>query len=292
MRDASVQGRPGGYPFEKAPLPRAPGPALRNSPPAGLRQSSLVSGPGTRVKTLQIFRKGIPQACLQAAAAHHTNYATPHVVVCFLDAQLKVKGRPPSLPSILQIRSDAHCNRSGPGWVIRARSCAHKPRSPKRGRVNRARRGRPCTKPAKAQHLIGQVWLLVRDASEQGRPGGYPFEKAPLPHAPGPALRNSPLRGSDSPRLFPVRARGSKRSKFFERVSPRPAFKLQLRTTQTTLGCLDAQLKVKGRPPSLPVILQISPDAHRNQSGPGWVIRARSCAHKPRSPKRGRENRA
>src|SRR5690606_10408858 len=111
---------------KKLRCPAHPDRRCGTRPLRGLKQSSLVSGPGTRVKTLQIFRKGIPQACLQAAAAHHTNYATPHVVDCFLDAQLKVKGRPPSLPSILQIRSNAHCNQSGPGWVIRARSCAHK----------------------------------------------------------------------------------------------------------------------------------------------------------------------
>src|SRR5690606_30839703 len=131
-------GQTWGIPFRKSSAAPRTWTGAAELAPAGLRQSSLVSGPGTRVKTLQIFRKGIPQACLQAAAAHHTNYATPHVVVCFLDAQLKVKGRPPSLPSILQIRPEPHCNRSGPGWVIRARSCAHKPRSPKRGRVNRA----------------------------------------------------------------------------------------------------------------------------------------------------------
>src|SRR5690606_36490089 len=83
----------------------------------------------------------------------------------------------------------------------------------------------------------------MRDASVQGRPGGYPFEKAPLPHAPGPALRNSPLRGSDSPRLFPVRARGSRRSKGFERLSPSPAFRLQLNVQNDFLR---VQLNVYG----------------------------------------------
>src|SRR5690606_24972225 len=101
------------------------------------------------------------------------------------------------------------------------------------------------------------------------------------------AAELAPCGGSDSPRLFPVRARGSRRSKFFERVSPRPAFELQLRTTQVQVF-LDAQLEAKCRPPSPPSILQIRPEPHCNQAGPGWVIRARSCAHKPRSPKRGR----
>src|SRR5690606_37469680 len=70
------------------------------------------------------------------------------------------------------------------------------------------------------------------------------FETVPLPHAPGPALRNSPLRGSDSPRLFPVRARGSRRSKGFERLSPSPAFELQLSLKEFIL---DVSLKFGSR---------------------------------------------
>src|SRR5690606_26924888 len=94
----------------------------------------------------------------------------------------------------------------------------------------------------------------VPDALVQGTLGELPFEKTPLAHA------------------------------CMQCIGARQAWKLRLRTTQFFL---DVSLRVKGRPPSLPVIHQIRPELHCNQSGPGWVIRARSCAHKPRSPKRG-----
>src|SRR5690606_4156608 len=67
-------GQTWGIPFRKSSAAPRTRTGAAELAPAGLRQSSLVSGPGTRVKTLQIFRKGIPQACLQAAAAHHTQY--------------------------------------------------------------------------------------------------------------------------------------------------------------------------------------------------------------------------
>src|SRR5690606_19213972 len=68
--DASVSGRPGDTLSKKLRCPAHPDRRCGTRPLRGLRQSSLVSGPGTRVKTLQIFRKGIPQLCLQVAAAH------------------------------------------------------------------------------------------------------------------------------------------------------------------------------------------------------------------------------
>src|SRR5690606_21817588 len=80
-----------------------------------------------------------------------------------------------------------------------------------------------------------------------GQTWGIPFRKSSAaPRTRTGAAELAPCGGSDSPRLFPVRARGSRRSKFFERVSPRPAFKLQLRTTQTGCCCLFSRRTAEG----------------------------------------------
>src|SRR5690606_21393157 len=126
-------GQTWGIPFRKSSAAPRTRTGAAELAPAGLRQSSLVPGPGTRVKTLQIFRKGIPQACLQAAAAYHTNYAT----CCFLLSRRAAESRRPptftprdppdqvrhSLQSIrtrlgdssAELRAQAEITQAGPG---------------------------------------------------------------------------------------------------------------------------------------------------------------------------------
>src|SRR5690606_25517080 len=103
-------GQTWGIPFRKSSAAPRTRTGAAELAPAGLRQSSLVSGPGTRVKTLQIFRKGIPQACLQAAAAHHTNgillFAFSNCSKRLMAAHLHSTGSSRSAPTLTAINQD------------------------------------------------------------------------------------------------------------------------------------------------------------------------------------------